>query len=812
MKRIIYIALAFLLVCFLSVFALSACGPAEPEGPIVPGVDTPGDETPGDDEPAEPLLDFVGISFENKTVDYSGNSHTIFATGVPEGATVDYTNNGPFCDVGEYVVKVTVKKTGYNDYTASATLTINPIDLTGVTFPSKTFEYDGNPHTVSVVGSLPSSASVTYSSDVSGIKNTATEIGVYNITALVTDKNHNPLTLEAVLKITTVNEERFMACASDGDLYFQNALDDNELYMYDTDSGSVVRVSGGDASSIFAYRDGVVFIDSALFISTIRTASYDGEAVSTENLYTVSGACYLQMSNKVAYYAINGLLDSSSGIYRVDLSGSEPVVSCLSVGKASYLTLVGNNIYFADGSNGGKLSRINTTSLNQTRTLVVDAKINNLIYNNGALYYTVNNLLGNYIEKYTISGGARRKLTIDAGESLTVVGDRLYYVNVDKFTTSFIGNGIYSVSTNMLVDNNNVGAQLIDGGTMGVCSLTTDGTYLYYYDLDGYKLIKYSLSGGSRVDLLDGFVKPEDPTPVNTGSKLQSYGGNIYYLDIYDGKRLYCYNPTTKESYPLTSGKVADFNIIGDNLYVNMVSWLVNNDTFTVNLRTGGSLVKINGYSAYDFVSDGTYIYYVEENAASARTAIHRCKPDGREDTIIYEYGVTNLRYINGKIYFVRGDNIHCLDLATSADTVVAVDGRDIHTSAFDTDGTYLYYRDMYGIGWLSKRLSRCKLDGTENVVMVEDIDPVSIAYIDGEVYYYSDTVSEAKNGLFKVSASVTEKTTGTGILAESSGYYAKAFAIIGDRLYFVDYKKQFVGDSHLYVITIGDDEAERLQ
>ncbi len=812
MKRIIYIALALVLVCSLSVFALSACGPVEPEEPIVPGDDTPGGDKPNDEEPPQPLLDFVGISFVDKTVDYSGDSHTIVAAGAPEGATVTYTDNGPFSEAGEYVIKVTVKKDGYNDYTASATLKIRPVDLVGVTFPSQTFEYDGNPHTISIVGSLPSSASVTYSSDVNGIKNAATEIGVYNITAVVNDKNHNPLTLEAVLKITTVNEERFMACAFDGDLYFQNALDDNELYMYDTDSGEIVRVSGGNASSIFAYGDGVVYIDNALFISTIRTASYDGSAVSGESLYTVSGASYLQMSNNVAYYAINGLLNSGSGIYKVDLNGSEPVVTCLSVGKASHLTLVGNNIYFADDSNGGKLSKINTTSTNQTRSLVVDAKINNLIHDNGALYYTVNNLLGNYIEKYTISSGVRRKLTIDAGESLTVVGDRLYYVNVDKFTTSFIGSGIYSVSTNILVDSNLAGTQVIEGGALGVCSLTTDGTYLYYYDLDGYKLVKYKLSGGSKVDILDGFVKPEDPTPISTGSKLQSYGGNIYYLDIYDGKKLYCYNPTTKQSYPITSGKVADFSIIGDNLYVNMVSWLVNNDTFTVNLRTGGSLAKINEYSAYEFVSDGTYIYYVEENAVSARTAIHRCKPDGQEDTIIYEYGVTNLRYVDGKLYFVKGNNIHCLDLQTSADTVIAVDGREIHTTAFDTDGTYLYYRDMYGIGWFSKRLSRCKLDGTENVVMASGVDPVSITYINGEVYYYSDTTNASKNGLFKVSASVTQETTGTAILAENSGYYAMSFAVIGDKVYFVDYKNQLTGDAHLYVITVGDDEAERLK
>ena len=847
MKRTVYIMLAVLLVCALSVLSLSACGPAEPENPVdpgdtpgdvpgddvpgdtpggdtpgddVPGGDTPGDDTPGsvpggdtpgDDEPENPKLNFTGITFNNKNVNYDGESHTITASGIPAGATVVYSNEGPFTDAGNYTIGLTVKMDGYNDYTDTATLSIKPIDFVGVTFSGKSFEYDGEPHSIFITGSLPSTASVRYSSDVSGVKNAATEIGVYNVTAYITDKNHNPLTLRATLRITTVNEERFMACSVNGDLYFQNAMDNDELYVY-TKEGSLYHVCYGDVSSLFAYGDGVAFINSALFSSAIRVAVSGETSVTVDDKYTIS-ASYMQMSGDVIYYSVNNLL-GESGIYKLDLnnknSDDEVTPVCLSLGKASYLTLVGSNLYFADGDNGGKLSKINTSAENQTRTLVVDAKINNLIHNNGALYYTVNNLLGNYIEKYTVSGGVRRKLTQDAGESLNVIGDRLYYVNVDKLTASFIGSGIYYVNTNPLADSSAPGTKLIDGGEMGVCSLTTDGSYLYYYDLNGYQLIKYNLSSGSKINLLDGFVKPEDPTPISTGSKLLSYEGKIYYLNIYDGKRLHCYNPVTNESYPLTSGKVADFAIIGDTLYVNMVSWLVNNDTFSVNLKTGGELVRVNEYSAFDIVTDGTYLYWIEENALNAMTAIHRCKPDGTEDTIIYEYGVTNLRYVDGRLYFVRGNNIHCLDLATSVDTVIAVDGRDIHTTAFDTDGEYLYYRDMYGLAWGFKRLSRCKLDGTANVVMVDDVDPVCISYIDGYVYYYSDTTSTAKNGLFKVYSKVVSTTTGTTILAEGSGKYAVSFAVLGDKVYFVDYKNQLTGNAHLYVID--DGEVEKLQ
>ncbi|MBQ9782865.1 MAG: DUF5050 domain-containing protein, partial [Clostridia bacterium] len=612
----------------------------------------------------------------------------------------------------------------------------------------------------------------------------------------------------AVLKITANYEESFMGYSNNVVLYFQNALYYNAFYLYDTITETIKKVSDGNVEDIINYQDDVMFVSKTIFISSIQTASYTSSKVEKETVYTQAGLRYIQNEGNIVYYVVNGLTNDASGIYKIDCNVNDPVPVRLSVGKAYYLQLVDNTLYFADGANGKKLSKINTTDQDQTRTLVVDEKINNLINSDGVLYYTVNKLLGNYIERYTISNQTRRKLTIDAGESLTIVGNKLYYVNVDAFTTNLIGNGIYCVDKSPLVDCNSTGTKVIDGGSMGVCSLETDGTNLYYYDVNGYKLMQHKLSSGETTNILEDFVKPADTPPLSTGSKLQYYNGNIYYLDLWDGKTLHCYNPVAQINYPLTTEKVVDFNIIGDVLYVNMVSWIVNNDVYSVNLKTGGSLEKISTYSAFEFVSDGTSIYYIEENAAGAKTAIHKCNFDGTADEIIYDKGVTNLRLVGNTLYFVDGNNIHAFNLTTKEDVIIKVDDREIHTTAFDTDGTYLYYRDMYGFLYGSKRLSRCKLDGTENIVMVSDIDPVNIVYQDGLVYYYSDTSSTAKNGLFKVSASITATTTGTTILAESSNLYAKDFVVVGDKVYFVDYKAQLVGEEHLYVLTIGESQA----
>lgn len=753
-------------------------------------------------------LNFTGISLTGVTVDYDGNAYRATASGIPSFATANYTNAGPFTDAGDHVTTLKVTAPNYNDFTTSATVKINKIDFVGVEFKDQTFEYDNTPHSIGISGTLPSTAEVTYTSNVQGVTNTATQAGTYIITATITDKNHNTLVLDATLTITASSEERLIKYVSNGTLYYQNALDNNYLYLYDLGANATTRISSDNVVDFVDYNgNGVTYVSSTILISAIKTVTYT-TALETETLLTKAGIKYVQRSGNVVYYSINKLTNDASGIYKTDFSGSEPVTTCLSVGKASYLQLSGNTLYFADGANGNKLSKINVTTQNQARTLVVDEKIKNLLLDNGVLYYTVNNLLGDYIESYNISSQTRRKLTIDAGESLTIVGNKLYYVNVDKFTTSAIGSGIYSVNKAPTSNNNNVGIKVIEGGAMGVCSLETDGTNLYYYDVDGYKLMQYNISTGIAKNLLQGFVKPEEPTPISTGSKLQTYNGNIYYLDIWDGKTLHCYNPKTKDDYALTTGKVVDFNIIGDTLYVNMVSFLVNNEVYSTNLKTGSELTKISNYSAYEFVSDGTYVYYIEENAVGAKTAIHKCAIDGTNDEIIYDKGVTNLKLIGNKLYFIEDNNIYAFNLSTETVTMIKTDGDKIHTTMFDTDGTYLYYRDMYGLLKANKRLSRCKLDGSEKVILVEDIDPVNIVYQDNKVYYYSDTTSTAKNGLFVVSANVSVTTAGTAILPESTGLYAKDFVVIGGKVYFVDYKSQLKGDAHLFVIEIGDDEA----
>lgn len=748
----------------------------------------------------------TGISFNSQTITYDGNPHTLTIDGtLPTGGSVQYTNNGPYTDAGVYQAKAVISAPNYNDLTLNATLTINKATFTGIEFKDAEFEYDGNPHTIAITGTLPSTSTVVYTSDVDGVTNTATDIGEYNITATITDKNFNTLVLNAKMTIKTDDDERYLKW-SDDTLFFQNALHDNLLYSYNENDDLLLKASGDNAVDIIEYEnDSVMFVSKSLISSSIKTATYDS-TTQKDNLSTIHSARarYVQYGGgNIIYYVVNGLTQAKSGIYKADLSGEEAVVTCLSVGKAKYLTLVGDKLYFADGNNGYKLSSINTTGENQQRALVVDEKINNLYYFSGAFYYTVNNLLGDYIEKYTVANG-RRKLTSDAGIDFCYLGGYLYYINVDFLNTKIWGEGIYKVSTSPLADNNNPGSKVIES-EQGLCSLTSDGTYLYYYDMDGYKLVKASVDGDFVKDLLDGFVRPEDPTPTSLGGDLEEYNGLLYYLDIWDEKTLHSYNPQTKANTRLTANKVDNFSIIGDNLYMNMVTNLVNNDTYFFNLKTGGEPEKINTNDGVDFVSDGTYLYYAQDNGAGVKTAIRRTNLTTLVDEEIYDKGVSNLRMVDGKLCFIDGYQIFSMNLSTLATVEVKPDNKSVHTTVFDTDGTSIFYREMYSVAYAMKRLSKYNVKTNSYEVLAQDkTDPVSIVHHNGYVYYYTDTTTAANNGLYKVSATTSSTSQGTCVLACNSTYYATTFTIIGNNIYFLNYKTGgLFGDSHIYELPI---------
>lgn len=809
MKKIFYCLLT-LAICFLV-----GCVPPNNNTNNGSNNNTPDEEQkPNEDES---LLEFSGIEFKDKSIPYDGEEHTIEVSGVPSFANVSYSNEGPYVNVGQYEITVKITADNYKDLTLKAKLNITEIEFSNVAFENGSFDYDGNPHSITISGNLPADATVEYSSDVAGVSNSAIEVGVYNITATIKAPNFKTLVLNAKLTINATDDERYLAVSEDT-LFFQNAIDEDKLYAYNFSNSMLKKVSNDKAVDIEEYdSNSVLFVSKTLLASSIKQATYDEVTNITRYLTILNeSARYIQIGDDATiYYVINGLTNNKSGIYKADLSGEEPVITCLSVGKAKYLKLYNSTLYFADGANDYKLSKINTTGSNQTRTLVLDEKVNNLTLHNGVLYFNIDNLLGDYIAKYTISTGVTRKLTQDAGINFVIVDNELYYINIDKFSSAVFGNGIYKVNINPLADNNLPGIKVIDGGDMGVCSLSSYGDYLLYYEVDGYKLIKYSIKAQTKVNLLEGFTKPEDPTPTSFGSQVVGNNGTIYYLDIYDGKTLHSYNPKTKTNIRLTSEKVDNFAIIGDYIYFNMVTYGVNNDTYRMNYKNGGIPELVNSFDSTDLVSDGNYIYYVERNAAGASTAIHKAKMDGSEDVIIFEYAADNLVLYNGTLYFsakptavqtiMKIENV--ASVSTPQPKVCVND--DYASDVFTIADGVIYFRQNYGLAYKFHRLAKMNIDGTGYTELVTtDTDPTEIIVSNGYVFYTNSADTSNDYNLYKIS---TNGTDGTQVKLTNK-MYVSTICVVENKVYYINYYLGgALGDSHLYSVSTNGGESIKI-
>ena len=753
-------------------------------------------------------FDVSGLSWSTSSFTYDGSEKSVTINGtLPNGLTIQSYSGNKATNVGNYTASVTFSydTQNYNAPTfASKNWSIAKATMTGLIFASETFDYDATEKTIEVQGAIPSGSTVTYvCQENSGMTNTAKETGTYTITVTITNPNFYDYTSTATMTIRGEEKERFIVM-HDGVVYFANALHEDFLYSYDASKAKNSQLSmvSYDVPYNFVVKGtDIYFRGKAIFGGSIKKIT-TGTDVSVSAVADQKGE-YLVTDGTNFYFVVNALTQNKSGIYKIVLSeDTDPVVTLLSVGKAKYLQYDNGYLYFADGSNGYKLSKISVNG--GTRTLLRDEKITALTADNGFLYYTVNNLLGDYIANYNLSNNTYKKLTIDAGANLTVIGDKLYYINTDLLTSYVQGDGIYSVTAKPLIDMNLPGTKVVGEDTYSSLTKIDDNT-IAYYRISDQMLCLRNLSNGSATEVLDGFVAPET-VPLSTGSKTDEYNGILYYLDLHRDKCLYSYNPETKERRKLTSNKVADFSIIGDYLYYNSVSWIVNNDLYRINLKAGGEPEKISTYDCKDVVFDGNKIFYVEQNAAAVRTALHEIAADGT-DTIIYDKGVNNLRYYDGYLYFIDGDDLYRMPTTGyTVNTPTRIRKGDV--DVFEIDNGVIYFREVLLI---NKQLSKINVDGTGYAVVLTGYDPVDIVIDNGYIYFYSDTTKASTAGIFKVAIGQTAVTQVMAKTISSTTYYPSDMIIIDGNIYFVNYALGGLGgDSHVYKVSTSGGTPEK--
>ncbi|MDE5756772.1 MAG: DUF5050 domain-containing protein [Clostridia bacterium] len=795
--KLVIVTLLALLLC-VSVFC--ACDKSDGDSQNSGNESQPsGEVTPsGNEKPKEEIVlkDITGITFSDLTVTYDGNSHSVEIAGnLPQGVSVKY-QDAQKTDAGSYNATATLSGDGYNSLVLNAKLVIEKAQFEGITFPSIKEEYNGLAHAVEVVGQRPENTTVTYScKEDPNVSNAPVETGTYTIVATLTNPNYNMFNIETTVEVTASENERHIVYA-DGKLYFANALDSDKLYYYTAQDG-VTKISSDVPYNFAVTSNNEVFFRShTLFASSIKKI-VDGEVSNVE----FKNAEYLCTDGTNLYYAVNGLTSKSSGIYKIAINNSTQTIGdpqLISSGKAKYLQIYNGYIYFADCDNGYKLSRIGVNG--GTRNMVVDEKIAALTAGNGYLFFTVDNLLGNYLANYNISTATKRKLSVDAGSNLTLIGNELYYLNVDLITSAIRGKGIYKVDAFPTSDKNSMGVKVVGADGEKYTSLTklNDRT-IAYYKVSTQMLCLYDLVSQQVNEILDGFTAPET-TPITTGSKIATYGNYIYFMDIYNDKSLYSYNTVSGSFSRITAGKVIDFSILGDTLYFNTESKGIKNYLYKLDMK-GGIPQLVCERDCVDIVQGGDKIFYVEKNSANARTAIHEINAQG-VDTMIYSKGAEFLTYYDGYIYFVDGRDLLKMPInGYTYNAPITVKKGNVDT--FVISNGVVYFREQYGVGYLNKRLSRVNVDGSGYAVIVsKGTDPLEIVVDSDTIYYYNDVTSDSSSGIYSISANARENQNPTLILGRSSTYYASELTLFKGKLYFINYYN-YLGDSHLYRIDL---------
>ena len=742
---------------------------------------------------------------------YDGEVKTVSLTGLPAGITVKSYSNNSKTDAGSYTATATLSYDAVN-YNApqidNCAWVINKADIVAE-LSNDSVEYDSLPHSLQVVGNIPSGVTATYYYNGEQVDEVS-EVGEYTVKCVLSGKNYNTKELTAKLTIKSTEEQLFSVVTSNGTIYFQNNLDDNKLYKV---SGSnVVKISNDIPNYMFAENNDIYYFSTSLFSKVIK--NYNGAQTST--LASVSGE-YLTTDGTSVYYAVNKLFNTDqNGIYKLSLDGSDAEPVRLVADKAEYLTYADGYIYYSNKSDGGKLYRIAVTANNaqgtQLRGDKKDEKVSYIITDGSNLYFNSTKTvvagagIASAVTKYNIANGTEVKLTTDSGKYLTKVGSYIYYINNDKITSNIFGDGIYKVSAALTSDSSMPGTKVMSAADNdGYSSLTSDGTNLYYYRLYNKHFYKNSIDGNNEVDLMANFQVVDD-TVLTGYSQLGEFKGEIYFTNPLDNGCLYKYNPNTRSKFKVLADSVSNISFysydVKDYMYYSTYI-LTNYALFRMDLSTN-EITKITSKRVDNLIFEGDKIYCVRVTAGN--NSIIQMDLDGANEVELYKKAnaspdTTALYKIGNTFYFIMNPatGYRNVDSFTIGDK----DKTDLQRAlSFVIVNNKIYYYAAVGSGLIAKdvnELKVCDLDGSNAQTLVNNVDITYMFAADGKIYYSSK--SSQNTGVF-------EYTIATGQTKKIADKSAHSMVMSGGKLYFLqsqvsytdDYPMQSQSfDGHLY-------------
>ena len=719
------------------------------------------------------LAEITGITFESAAFDYDGTEKAITVTGVlPDGVTVQYVSNSGI-DAGVYNATANLSGNGYKPLNLSATLTINKINMTGLSLENDSVEYDSFEHSIYITGNPPTDATIVYTyngAEVSGV----TETGVYTVSATIKHKNYNDFTATATLTIKTT-EKRLYSVNNSGTVYFQNDLDGDALYKY---TGSAIeKVASDEASAMTAMGGSVYYVNRGLLSSSIKSLTNNGIPSKLCN----AAADSITSDGTYVYYSVcNTLINKAdNGIYKIKADGSETEAVKISTDKAEYLNYYDGYLYYSNAGDGGKLYKTAVTGSGQS-VLLDEEKTSDVILDKGVLYYNSSRTPGAAVSKYVISENKKVKLTTDAGKYLVKVGDFIYYVNVDLLTGTLFGKGIYRTSALRTSDSSLPGEKVLSSETDGYSSLMSDGTNLYYYKLNDKHFYKYNPSTKVETDLMANFTPP---APTLSGyANLYEHDGELYYTDPADGNSLYKYNPATKSKSKIIADSVAGVWFNDGYMYYSTYL-LTNYALFRTDLATNET-VKISS-DRYDHLTfDGDDIYCIKVGSLY-NNHIYKINADCTVSEKVYSADnlwVADFVKSGDYIYYARNPKVYAKRLcrySVSGKTSEIIND-DIKAQAFTVTESGIF------VAGTDDKLYMLKSDGTVLKTVASNVTVNDLILFGGSLYYSS---TNSKNtGLYRYDLT-------SGQTVKISDKNAHGFTVCNGKLYFIQTAVTYTND-----------------
>lgn len=519
----------------------------------------------------KPVIPEVEFTFEDDTVIYDGQVHSLVATNLPDGASVVYENNGKI-DAGTYEVTATVSCDGYKSTTKTATLTIEKRNVSIIDLKAEDKTYDGTDKaylsyerleasdengTTGIV--FPDEVELLLPLDASfATANAGTDIEVtYSDFALVGAVADNyklvyPSSLKAdiVPQPITVKAINTSKVQGEDDPELTYEIIEGELYGTDAFEGVLTRESGEDPKRVYRILQGTLSLSD-----NYDLRFEEGVFTITEKIFLTQNVQVSEITDKVYgdSFKVEVTPDAQSGLSDVVYSSTDEDVATIdqngnvtihNTGKTTIkVTIEGNNDY---------KTFTNRQTLRVTKreiTVTFDNKTKNAKENDPELTYKITQ--GSLVNGDAFEGEPARDSGETAGEyeiwegslSLSNNYDVTYIpgtltinkikqnVSVSDIENKTYGDGSFEIDvtpdmnsglTNVVVTSTNTGVATVEGKTVTIknagdaqikIEIAGDGYYEDFETTLDFNVEKANLS-------LSGFIAQDKVYDGNTKATL----------------------------------------------------------------------------------------------------------------------------------------------------------------------------------------------------------------------------------------------------------------------------------------------------